>query len=180
MIGGNGGGGLVSARRLHTWGADVHVITTKTADGYRGTPAHQLDILHRMRVPVSPTIDVDMLPEADLIVDALIGYSLDGNPVGPAARLIHLANDHGAPILSLDVPSGIDATTGEIFHPSIRATATMTLALPKEGLLLPAVRPVVGALYLADIGVPPALYAEPGLQREVEPLFARSDMIRLF
>ena len=51
--GGNGGGGLVCARRLHNWGAQVHVITTHPDERYRGVPAHQLDILRRMNVPIS-------------------------------------------------------------------------------------------------------------------------------
>jgi len=76
------------------------------------------------------------------------------------------------------VPSGIDATTGAASAVSIRATATVTLALPKQGLRL--ARECVGELYLADIGVPPALYARPGLDLDVGPLFAQSDLVRIW
>ncbi len=173
--GGNGGGGLVCARRLHNWGANVFVFTTHPDDAYQGIPAHQLDILRRMTVPVE-SVPPTALPAADLIVDAVIGYSLSGAPRGTAKRLILLANGHGAPILSLDTPSGLDTTTGTVYDPAVRAAATMTLALPKEGL---RGTPNVGELYLADISVPPALYAGPGLALTVGPIFAQEEIVRL-
>jgi len=83
------------------------------------------------------------------------------------------------PVLSLDAPSGVDTTSGTVFDPAIRATATMTLALPKEGLRTPSVAANVGELYLADISVPPALYTEPALQLKVGSIFAESDISRL-
>jgi NAD(P)H-hydrate epimerase len=82
------------------------------------------------------------------------------------------------PVLSLDVPSGIDATTGAIYDPAIRADVTLTLALPKEGLRTPGVDDHVGDLYVADIGVPPGLYEE-FLGIHVGPIFARSGILRL-
>ncbi len=178
--GGNGGGGLVCARRLHNWGAAVQVVTTKPDDGYRGVPAHQLDILRRMGVPVVEAAHIERLPAADLFVDAVIGYSLSGAPRGAAAFLIQGANAHDAPILSLDAPSGVDTTTGVAHDPFVRATATMTLALPKEGLRALTVAEAVGELYLADISVPPGLYAGPGLNLSIDALFAQDDIIRLF
>ena len=109
----------------------------------------------------------------------MIGYRLKGAPQGTAARLIRWANEQHAPILALDVPSGIDTTSGTAFDPAIRATATMTLALPKSGLRAQGVEAYVGELYLADISVPPSLYAEPALALEVGPLFAESEILRL-
>jgi NAD(P)H-hydrate epimerase len=177
--GGNGGGALVCARRLNNWGANVRVYTTKPDDAFTPIPAHQLDILHRMQVPVDAANAVSQLDVPDLIVDGIIGYSLSGAPQGTAADLIRWANDHTAPVLSLDAPSGVDTTSGTVFDPAIRATATMTLALPKEGLRASGVATNAGEIYLADISVPPALYAEPALQMKVGPIFARSDIIRL-
>jgi len=177
--GGNGGGGLVAARRLTGWGAQVTVHTTKPDAAYDGVPAHQLAILRSMEVKVHTAADRDPLSAADLIVDALIGYSLSGAPRDTAATLIRAANVHEAPILSLDVPSGLDATTGTVHDPAVRATATMTLALPKQGLRGDAASSAVGELYLGDIGVPPALYAGPGLELNVDPLFAEADILQL-
>ncbi len=85
----------------------------------------------------------------------------------------------GAPILSLDAPSGIDTTTGTVFEPAIQAVATMTLALPKAGLRAKGVADHVGELYLADISVPPELYASPALSLQVGHIFAESDIVRL-
>ena len=116
------------------------------------------------------------LPAADVVIDALIGYSLRGDPQGPAAALIRATNGHGAPVLALDVPSGVDSTTGVAHEPAVQATATLTLALPKTGLW--DARQHVGELYVADIGVPPRLYKNLGL--DIGPLFATDEIIRVW
>jgi len=177
--GGNGGGGLVAARRLQGWGANVHVVTTRATDAYEGVPAHQLRILQKMDLSIQLAEDDPVLPDAALVLDALIGYSLSGDPRGAAATLIRAANNHSAPMLSLDVPSGLDATTGTVHAPAVRADATMTLALPKVGLGKEDARKTVGALFLADIGVPPSLYAAPEVDQDVGSLFARHDLLTL-
>jgi len=175
--GGNGGGALVAARRLHNYGARVQVVVTQPAEDLTPVPAHQLDILRRMQISVLAPEDVTEVITPDLILDGIIGYQLKGAPRGTAADLIRWANGQTAPILALDVPSGLDTTTGTIFDPTIQAAATLTLALPKAGLGVPGVEAAVGELYLADISVPPELYARLGLT--VGPIFARSDIVRL-
>jgi NAD(P)H-hydrate epimerase len=177
--GGNGGGALVAARRLHNWGASVTVGLAQSASSMTAVPAHQLDILERMGVTIVDTRSVGGLAPADVVLDGLIGYGLKGAPQGGAAELIQWANTQSAPILALDVPSGVDASTGTVFDPAIRATATMTLALPKKGLDGPAMANHVGELYLADISVPPGLYARPPLNIRIEPIFAREEVVRL-
>ena len=97
------------------------------------------------------------LPPTDLVIDAILGYDVQGEPQGKARALIRLANSSIAPILSLDAPSGLDTTTGQLYTPHIRAAATLTLALPKIGLLTEPGRGATGQLYLADISVPPQL-----------------------
>ncbi|MGE0040821.1 MAG: NAD(P)H-hydrate epimerase, partial [Vicinamibacterales bacterium] len=77
------------------------------------------------------------------------------------------------------IPSGLDGTTGAPADPTIEAAATMPLALPKRGLRVGTARRFVGELYLADIGVPPGLYARAPLDLAVPPLFARGDLVRL-
>lgn len=183
--GNNGGDGLVAARFLHAWGAEVEVWLSYDPEALRRAnhstrrPAsHQLVILEAIGVrAVGLVADPSALPAADLLIDALLGFGLNGPPVGAVGDLIRAANDHSAPMLALDVPSGLDATTGVVHAPCIRAAATLTLALPKTGLLLPAAAPVVGELHLADIGVPPAVYARLG--HSVGPIFASSETIRL-
>ena len=176
--GGNGGGALVCARRLKNWGANVEVFVTKPDDEFAEIPGHQLRIVKRMDIATmvgTPSADAAF----DLVVDGIIGYSLKGAPRGTAADMIRWVAGQSAAVLALDAPSGVDTTSGSTFDPAIRATATMTLALPKEGLKMPSVRAHVGELYLADISVPPELYAEPALGLEVSPLFAQSDIVQL-
>ena len=143
-------------------------------------PRHQLTILERMGVPVEVAGGELMLPQADLIVDALIGYSLCGAPAEEAASLVRAANSHGTPVLALDVPSGVDTTDGVVHDPAIHAAATLTLALPKQGLASAAARECVGELYVADIGVPSELYARPPLHLSVGPIFAEEETVRLW
>jgi NAD(P)H-hydrate epimerase len=108
-----------------------------------------------------------------VILDALVGYSLQGPPREPIASLIRAANRSNAPVIALDIPSGLDGDSGQAFDPTIRAATT--LALPKAGLMQPAARDWVGDLYLADISVPAQVYQRLGL--ETGPIFAASDIV---
>lgn len=162
-----------------TGGAQVNVVLGAKAERMKPVPAHQLDIAKRMGIPVTTAQGVQDSNDTELVVDGLLGYSLRGSPRGDVADLIRWANERSIPILSLDVPSGIDADSGRVEDPSITATATMTLALPKEGLRAEPARGRLGELYLADISVPPELYSAPSLGLEVGPLFALEEVIRL-
>ena len=175
--GGNGGGGLVAARRLTIWGAAAAVVLGQPRGEVRGVPAHQLEILDRMGVPVwtADQYPRETLSHADAILDALIGYSLQGPPREPIASLIRAANRGGAPVIALDVPSGLDGDSGQPFDPAIKAATTLTLALPKTGLMQPAARDWTGALYLADISVPVQVYQRLGI--ETGSIFGASDIV---
>lgn len=178
--GGNGGGALVGGRRLAGWGAKVEVGLSRPNAAFKDVPARQLTTVRKMGVPCSVASGPFAPAPADLVIDGLIGYSLEGAPRGVAADLIRWANDQDAPVLSLDVPSGIDAGSGRVYDPAVRATATLTLALPKVGLEAADAEERVGELYLADIGVPPSLYAAPSLGLpEFGPLMAAGDVVRL-
>lgn len=174
-IGNNGGGGMVAARHLHNWGAQIQVGLIGDPSRLKAVPAHQWSIVQHLGLD-RPTPD---LKPADLILDALLGYGAQGDPRPPLAEWIDRANSSGVPILSLDSPSGLDTTTGRPGQPCIRAKATMTLALPKTGLLVPSAKPFVGELYLADIGVPPELYASPSLGLDAVSLFTDDSIIRI-
>jgi NAD(P)H-hydrate epimerase len=182
--GGNGGGALVAARRLHIWGAEIRVALGQEPGAMTPIPAHQREILERMRVagaegPAAPPALAAEASERpfDLILDGLIGYSLRGPPTGLVAELIRAANALDTPILALDIPSGVDSTSGELREPAIRAAATLTLALPKRGLI--AARAAAGELYLADISVPTRLYAAQWPALPGAPIFAEGDIVRL-
>jgi NAD(P)H-hydrate epimerase len=96
----------------------------------------------------------------DVVVDALIGYGLADAPRGSAAQLIKWANQLRAAIVSLDVPSGVDATTGLTPGAAIHPRMTVTLALPKTGLS----DKVAGEMFLADLGIPAGAYRRAGIE----------------
>ncbi len=176
--GNNGGGGLAAARHLHNWGARVRVFLQ--TDVPSGVPGAQLSALRGLPVLIKTGEEAPRElagGAADLVVSSLVGYSLAGPPRGWVARMIEGINALGSPVVALDLPTGLDPTTGEVYRPCIRATATLTLALPKRGLVQPKAREVVGSLYLADIGVPPDLYRGMGL--EAEPIFLHDTIIPL-
>lgn len=174
--GNNGGGGMVAARHLHNRGAQVQARLAVDPDHLKQVPRQQWRILEKLRLTgaepgdrggAEATISNSPgLRPADLLIDALIGYGLRGDPRGAIADWIQRANRSERPILALDAPSGLDTTSGQPGSPCIRAAATLTLALPKTGLMEANARPYVGELFVADIGVPPELYAEIGIPAE--------------
>ena len=156
--GGNGGGGICGARHLVNRGGEVVVIVSD--ESRMGVvPTQQLAVYRAANGWVRGPDDLDDL-KPSLIVDAVIGYSLSGSPHGAALQMIEWALGEDAPVLSLDVPSGIDSTTGGSQGPHVRATQTLTLALPKTGLIATA----AGEMLLADIGIPSETYRRAGIQ----------------
>lgn len=173
--GNNGGGGLAAARRLSCWGADVQVILSGAAEDVRDVPALQLGVLKNMGVPVRRF--AGSLPPHEVIIDAVIGYGLEGAPRGTALDLIEATNASPSPAISLDTPSGLDVDSGQAPGEAVRAASTLTLALPKVGLLESKSHRYVGHLYLADISVPQPVYSRLGLS--VAPPFAEGPMVRI-
>ena len=155
--GGNGGGGICAARHLANRGIDVRLCLAEP-DHLEEVPAFQRKICRSTSGRGVTAADLSAEP-VDLVVDALIGYGLRSAPRSPVAELIRWANGTGTPILALDVPSGVDATTGHRPGDCIHPHWTMTLALPKTGL--PPQR--TGQLFLADIGIPAQTYRRLGL-----------------
>lgn len=177
--GGNGGGGLSAGRHLVNAGAKVQIVLAAPRSRFTEAASAQLVTLERAGHSIEE-FNGDPLPDADLLIDAIVGYSMRGDPREPAASLVRAANVHGAPIVSNDIPSGIEATSGNIGNPSVTATATVTIALPKTGLQDEIAKRNVGELYLGDIAVPPELYAAafPGLGL-VRP-FAAGHVVRVW
>lgn len=177
--GGNGGGGLCCARHLHNRGFKVWIVLDREAEALTGAARNQLQILVAAGLqPVDFSKAELVMRRSQVVVDALIGYGLRGPSRGKTAELVALCNGvkverQGAlQLLSLDVPSGLNATTGEMPGPAVWPDRTLTLALPKTGLYN-----VPGDLYLADIGIPPEAYHPLGLT--FEPFFDERYWIRL-
>jgi NAD(P)H-hydrate epimerase len=182
--GNNGGGGLVAARHLANRGARVRVVLARPALRMTEAARHQLATLLAMGtsccVATYDLSDEELageLASADLIVDAILGYNVVGAPHGEVERLIGWLVRAGRPVLSLDLPSGLDPDTGAMPGAAVTATATLALALPKPGLLEAHGPAQARRLYLADLGLPEALYHDLGMQ--VGPLFAASRVVRV-
>ncbi|TMF79834.1 MAG: NAD(P)H-hydrate epimerase [Chloroflexi bacterium] len=180
--GNNGGDAAGALRHLLNWGARVSAEVTGPQDRMRDTARRQL-----MRILLATTADIAIVHDAsqngprdlgaDLLIDGLLGYSAHGAPREPVAALIDAANASYVPILAVDLPSGIDPDSGAVPGTAIRAAATVTLALPKPGLLAPEAHAYVGDLLLADIAVPHAAFWRIGL--DTGSLFVDGDLVRI-
>lgn len=194
--GNNGADGLVAARRLTGWGVDVSVFTSYDLATARGIGETQLTMASEAGATVESWLSEDDIelgiedepPEDiaadaadlgtyDLVIDALLGFGAEGEPRGTVAVMLEAAAACGRPILALDVPSGLNAETGDPAPIQVSAAATVTLALAKTGLLAEAARAYVGRLFLADIGIPRPLLADVGI--DPEGLFEDGDLVEL-
>ena len=154
--GGNGGGAIVAARHLSNKGLDISLVLSKPISHLEGVAKHQAEIIKKLPI----NIFQEKLPDNnnyDIIIDGIIGYSLNGNPKGFSKSMIEFCNNTGIEIISLDTPSGLNLE-GDITNNIIKANYTMTLALPKIGLIDNNAKEYTGKLILADISVPPILY----------------------
>ena len=173
-IGNNGGDGLVCARRLHEAG---HLTSVCCVDAARlhGPAANALSALHNAGVEVLSDLRLD---GASMVVDAIFGVGISRAPHGRFAEWIEAINASGKRVVAVDVPSGLDADTGVAYAPCVRADVTITLGLPKQGLLLADGPRVAGEIWVADIGMPEGAYELLGVKVPYS-LFAHASVVRL-
>ena len=173
-IGNNAGDGLAAARHLHRWGLLARVCCANP-DRLRGPAARELAALRRIGVEVSKEIQIQ---GSEVVIDAIFGTGLSRAPQGLFAEWIETINASGLPVIAVDLPSGLDADTGVAYAPTVNASTTITLGLPKPGLLKGDGPRVAGAVLVADIGTPLEVYAALGIN--VPPdLFARENLVNL-
>lgn len=162
--GNNGGDGFVAARQLINAGARVQVWLVGDPGDLRGAAKANCDIFMRFggRIepipPARPSLAVD-LAQSDVIIDALLGTGARGPLGDPLGEVIAAINAAGRPVVSVDLPSGVDADTGAVLGAAVRADLTVTLGAPKPGLLLHPGASFRGELVVADISLPTALLA---------------------
>lgn len=174
--GNNGGDGLVVARHLDLRGVDVKVFVcvapqrlSQTGEAAGEVPAAatiglspdaatNYEIVHRSGIPLKVVSSADALsaelPRAAWIVDALLGTGSHGEPRPPLDAVIAAINASGAPVLAIDLPSGLDAETGQAARHTIRARHTCTFVAAKPGFLAPGATDYTGELHVVDIGAP--------------------------
>ena len=169
--GNNGGDGFVVARKLFSAGGTVHVFLFSDPERYQGAAKRNLEILHALPlIPVrvqSPATVESELKRCDLIVDALFGTGLARDVGGVYRDSVKMINHSAAPVLSLDIPSGIHGDTGNVMGDAVRADYTVTFGLPKIGNLLYPGYGRCGRLYVSHLSFPPSLYADDALQIEL-------------
>jgi NAD(P)H-hydrate epimerase len=146
--GSNGGDGLVVARELRVAGREAFVRLLAPEEKLKGDAAEEL-----RRAKEADVVFVDDPAPADLFVDALFGTGFAGKPRADAARHIAELNESDAPVLAVDVPSGVDASTGEVAGPAVEAARTVTFHGPKVGLAVAPGRFHAGKVEVADIGL---------------------------
>ncbi|MCK4714500.1 MAG: NAD(P)H-hydrate epimerase, partial [Candidatus Aenigmarchaeota archaeon] len=164
--GNNGGDGLAAARHLHNMGVRTRVVLA--GKNLRDMPLMQLRPLRHMGVPLEESVK----GRPGLLIDALLGYSAQGAPRGRVAELIRQALALKRPVFSVDIPTGLDVSTGMWHEPCFRGSTVLALGLPKPHMLG---NPGIRKLMVGDIGIPPEAYRRVGLK--VQSLFARSSYI---
>jgi len=162
--GNNGGDGLVCGRYLSDMGFNVIIhIVPASEKGYNPLVLKNIDMARKKGISVK-TIDpdsigniMDDITRTDLIVDALLGTSTVGKPVGIVESIINIINAGGKKVVSIDIPSGINPDTGEVSGVCVNSVLTLTVGLPKSGLLNGDAKKYVGTLKVVDIGYPQEL-----------------------
>jgi hydroxyethylthiazole kinase-like uncharacterized protein yjeF len=160
--GNNGGDGFVIARELHRAGAEVAVVATK--EEYSGDPATYLGVLRNLGVEVQgPEMLDGRLRGTNLVVDALLGTGFSGEVREQEAALIRHLNDAGLTTVAVDVPSGVDGSTGEVAGEAVRADLTICAHAAKVGCVVSPGREHAGETVVVEIGIPPEADVEPSL-----------------
>jgi NAD(P)H-hydrate epimerase len=161
--GNNGGDGFVVARELANEGVDVAVFAVAGRDGYKDDALLNLEVLERLGVEVRdglPAVD-DPALFPDLVVDAVFGTGFSGVAEGPAAAAIKLINCTPAPVVSVDIASGVDGSTGEVGGSAVLADLTVTMHEAKVGHFVTPGGELAGEVVVVPIGIPPDCRVEP-------------------
>ena len=149
--GNNGGDGLVAARLLRGEGREVDVLAVAPLDELRGDPLANLE---RLAGAAPEPFEAERLEGSGLVVDALLGTGFSGEPREPVTGAIAAINAQDAPVLACDVPSGVDASSGEVAGEAVRAAVTVTFHGSKVGLHVAPGAFLAGEVEVAEIGIP--------------------------
>jgi NAD(P)H-hydrate epimerase len=176
--GNNGGDGFVVARHLDLGNVEVHVALACDPGRLSGDAAANFAWLGETGVQIHrvdqewPAALEWVDTSCDWVVDALLGTGVRGAPRAPLDRVIERLNQIPARHLAVDIPSGLDAESGEAARTTFRADLTATMVAAKPGLLAPAAAPYVGRLEVLEIGVPLRVLQRFGLRPDCGALEA--------
>ncbi len=169
--GNNGGDGYVAARHLKNAGFSVNVASLARISGLKGDAGINAGIWRNMGGQVFQVLsarDLERLKtvflHSSMIIDAMFGTGLSSPVKGIAARVIDFINTLQRKVISVDVPSGIDSTSGAVLGTAVKAAITATMALPKLGLYIYPGRSYAGEIEVADIGCPKGLLEDHAIK----------------
>ena len=169
--GNNGGDGLAAARQLHSCGADTTICILTDEDKFKGEAKKNLEIVKNIGLPIHRITEAsDLNPyllDSDLVIDAIFGTGLNRDVRGIYADAIDAINDSYVPVLSVDIPSGINGDNGQVMGTAIYADYTVTFGLPKPGHFIYPGAEHVGKLYISHISYPRALIEDDELNIEL-------------
>ncbi|MBU1913383.1 MAG: NAD(P)H-hydrate epimerase [Candidatus Omnitrophica bacterium] len=151
--GNNGGDGFVTARYLFNKGINVSVYLIGRRAKLKNDPKVNAEALDNIGVEIRE-ISAPVSIDAGLIIDAIFGIGLKGEIKDPARSIISSLNKKPIPVISVDVPSGLDADTGEILGVAVKAGITVTMQFPKQGFYKNNGPTYTGKVIIADIGIP--------------------------
>jgi NAD(P)H-hydrate epimerase len=153
--GNNAGDGLVAARYLSGWGAYPVIVLLDEPDAIGGDAGENLKRLGGVRIGRYDAVWFSrQLARTSIVVDAIVGTGFQGTLRGAAAEVVEGINGAGAPVVSVDIPSGVEGATGRVSGPAVVADITVTMGAPKVGLILHPGSEYAGEIEIADIGVP--------------------------
>ncbi|MFH1912193.1 MAG: NAD(P)H-hydrate dehydratase [Pseudomonadota bacterium] len=168
--GNNGGDGLVVARHILSGGGIPLVFLVGDPARFRGAAKTNMEIIEKLPVEVVRVKNVAALRStvlhSDGIVDALFGTGLDRKVSGIYQEAIELINASGRPVLSLDIPSGVNGETGQVMGTAVRADHTVAFGLPKIGNMLYPGCGLCGRLHVCHLSFPPTLYDDDAIMVE--------------
>lgn len=183
--GNNGGDGFVAARHLISKSHKCNIILLGKREKLKGDALANYNILEKLNIPVLEMADEkcmggdfsELLSTCDIIIDAIFGTGLNSPLKGLISEIIPLINSSGKPVISVDIPTGINASSGKIMGDAIKASLTVTMGLPKLGLLIYPGASYSGKIVIADIGFPEHLLKSDEIKTELSELDEISSFI---
>ncbi len=170
--------GMVAARHLTNWGVEPSILmNSKQFDENAGLQWKILANYPVIKKEGNMAINYLAQTKSYLIIDAILDDGLIPLESDFSTPLIRLINETNTPVLSVDVPSGFNGSTGEINKECVEAQITLSLGLPKIGLLNTEWKSKVGHIFLADIGIPTFAYEQLGIK--LEAIFSKNSIIDL-
>lgn len=173
-MGNNGGDGVAAARILMERGCQVELAYIGNKEHASEEMMTQMEIASKLSIPIADSLEME---KYDVIIDAIFGIGLSREIKGEYHKMIQQINQSGAHVVSVDIPSGVDATTGKVFGIAVKADDTVTFGVNKRGLVLFPGAQYAGKVHVEEIGFP-----KKALE-EVSPKvisYERDDILKIF